>query len=607
MKNKVDDSTILSKIKEHYQLCKSQYTTVHKRMRLLDAADKGDLWKSLKAKFPPYQILPDTNFISYVKSNLLASIYTVIKSANIQPTSEGDKDIAMLLNIAMERIWDLASIGDAQFQAGERAALLNMGITQVGWDENVVSGAGDNITKGEVKVKNIDPIKFMRDPFAPNLDTAEYCMTYENYHKSVLLNNSNYKEAFKKYLEENKGDNGIDSTMPKLQSSIKDQTPKDYYTLLIYWTKKPDGLYEYHTINGEYILYKKEKIKPAIYPFAILYCNEPAGELVGVSECQKIYANNVAYNMMNSIALTAEYKNQRPPKFISAQSGLNIQEFTKHGDEADKTFIVNTRADQAVHYHQFPPISANMSGIKMGLMADIQTVTGIDGRYTGRDTGSVITTGGVEDMLNRVTLVDTPKITLYEKYTKRLTQLVLLNCLAYSPKRNYFRKNPTKPNSWDSFSVDFPKIDEETLFDYTININSELPKNKQRVAEMANVLMEKQMQYAQEGSNVQLITEEEWLMFQDLPNKEYMLERMGVQRMQDATEEVAQVLFEYADLISKGADPQNAINATAQSLMDKRAGRLPSAEVPAVNQEQAVPEGMMPMDTGAVPMGEELL
>ena len=28
-------------------------------------------------------------------------------------------------------------------------------------------------------------------------------------------------------------------------------------------------------------------------------------------------------------------------------------------------------------------------------------------RYTGRDTGSIITTGGTEEMLNRVTLIDT--------------------------------------------------------------------------------------------------------------------------------------------------------------------------------------------------------
>ena len=54
---------------------------------------------------------------------------------------------------------------------------------------------------------------------------------------------------------------------------------------------------------------------------------------------------------------------------------------------------------------------------------------------------------------------------------------------------------------------------------------------------MANMLMEKQMQYQESGSSVQLITEEEWLMMQDLPMKEYMLERMGIQRQRDSIEE----------------------------------------------------------------------
>lgn len=568
-----EDKGLLEKLKAKYDLCLSHYTDIHKRIKLLDMTDRGDLWKALKRKFPPYQILPNTNHVTFVKNNIVASIYTVVKSANILPTSEKDKSIASLLNVALDFVWDLADVGYYQFQAGERAALLNLGITQVGWDESLTAGADNSFYKGNVTFKNISPMHFMRDPFAESLDTAGYCITYERLHKSAFLKNPNYKDAFKKYLETNKGESPMH--IPDLDLTNKQSNaPKDYYTLVCFWVKNGKTLSEYHTVNCEKILYKKEDIKPAVFPFALLYCNEPAGDLLGTSPCGQILANSIAYNLMDSITLTAEYKNQKPPKFISAQSGLNIQSFAKHGDDADKTFVVNSRADQAVHYHQFPQISNQMYNIKQSLSSNIENVSGVDGRYTGRDTGSVITTGGVEDMLNRVTLIDTPKIVLYERYTKRLTQLVLANLLEFCPERSYFRQ---KPNSteWESYSVDFPKINADTLFKYALNISSELPKNKQRVASMANMLMEKQMQYNQQGNNVQLITEEEWLMLQDLPNKEYMLERMGVQRLQDATEKVANTLFDYASLVQQGMSPEDAMLHTAEMQQQRAQGVTP--------------------------------
>ena len=591
----------VTQLKEYYDLMVNHYTKDHRRMRLLDSTDRGDLWKALGAKFPSYQILPDTNHVAYVKNNILASIYTVMKSADIQPTSEKDMEITTHLNIAMSRIWDLSQVGYFQFQAGERAALLNLGLTQVGWSEELTGGNGDTFFKGGVTLKNLNPIRFMRDPFAVDLESAGYCCYAEDYHRSVFLENPNYREKFLAYAAKK---DSATTPVPELNERPSKSAAKGYYTLVIFWVKEDKKINEYHVLNLEEILHKQEDIQPSCFPIADLYCNLPVDSPVGASEPAKVFANNVAYNLMDSIALTAEYKNQRPPKFINASSGLNIQSFAKHGDEADRTFIVNGMADKAVYYHQFPQTSPYMSTMKIGLQKDIQLTSGVDGRYTGRDTGSIITTGGTEEMLNRVTLIDTPKILNYERYTKKLTNLILANMINHSQKRKYFFKRPDSTR-WETTEVDFPKIDNDTLFSYAINIGSELPTNKQRVASMANMLMEKQMQYQQEGSAIQLITEEEWLMFQDLPNKEFMLERMGIQRLTDATEEVSQVLFEYADLVKNGMRPDDAIMAVAQSLKDKRGGMIPEGgPIPAVaqaGQGMAPPMGPMGGPPGIMP------
>ena len=566
---KLPQCITIEKLQEYWDLAYSKYLRAFRRVQLLDAADRAKLWEALKARFPKYQILSDTNHVSYIKNNLMASIYTVGKSAQILPTTAEDLEIVQHLNVALDHIWHVGDVGDYQLQAGERAALTNLGITQVGWDSTLSGGSGTAVYNGSVVFKNIDPTRFMRDPYSDSLDNAAYCMTWDVLHKTVLKANPLYEERMKVWEQEQKNSHvtsNVELNRDRPPYSEVQAKP-DYCKLIIYWIRDGKKIHEIHTLDSSFVLYVKEDLKPAMYPFALLYCNEPAGDLIGTSEPAKIFSNSVAYNIVNSCLLTAEYRNQRPPKFISNSSGLNIASFIEHGNDADYTFIVQGDASKAVHYHEFPQPSAFAPTILGTLSNDMQFITGVDARYTGRDTGSVITTGGVEAMLDQVTLIDTPKVHNYEKYTKRLTQLVLANMLEYSVKREYFVKNPST-NKYVTVSVDFPKVDVNTLFNYEFNISTELPKNKARIAQAANTLMEKQMQYASAGgeSQVELITPEEWLMMQDLPNKEFMLERMGIQRNADYTQKVMEVLTTYYETVQAGVDPSQAVLETANII-----------------------------------------
>jgi hypothetical protein len=340
---------------------------------------------------------------------------------------------------------------------------------------------------------------------------------------------------------------------------------KGYYTIYSYWVNKEGKIHEIHVVNNEYVLLCKQDIKPSTFPFAELYCNLPAGDLFGTSECSKVFSNNLAYNIMSSIILTSEYKNQRPPRFVNGQSGINVATFVKHGNDADRTFIVQGDATKAVHYQQFPQPTQQAIQSMGFLSADVKTITGVDDRYTGRDTGSVLTTGGIENMLDQVTMIDAPKVENYERYCKRLTYLIITNCLNFSMKREYFTQNP-RTLEWKTVEVDFPNIDSDTIFSYEMAISSELPKNKSRIESVANHLMEMQMQYQGQGIDVDIITPEEWLMMQDLPMREYMQERMGVQRTQNWVSLVSQAVTQYAGLVDNGVDPEEAIAATADTM-----------------------------------------
>lgn len=567
---KLPKNVTIEELSENFTVANSEYSYAFKRAKKLDMVDKNKLWKAVSAEYPSYQILPETNHISYIKNNILASIYTVGKCASLLPTSEEDKEIVSQLNIAIEQIWGQLDVPWYQLLAGERAALLNLGVTQVGWDNNVVSGDKDTFEKGRCVLKNVNPLHYMRDPFADSLDNAAYVITWEEYHKSVLKANKNYKDAFVKYLEDHKESRATVSTVqPETDRVSKDAAgKKGYYKIFTHWIRKDGKIHEIHTINNEYVLYVKEDIQPSTFPFAELYCNLPDESLLGCSEPNKIFANSLAYNIMQSIMLTADYKNQRPPKFINTSSGLNVNSFKKHGNEADYTFIVNGDASKAVHYHQFPAPSPTAIQ-NMGLLnSDIKNITGVDDRYTGRDTGSILTTGGVNSMLDQVTMIDAPKVLNYEHYCKRLTKLLIYNYIHFSAmSRKYFVRDKRNPKAWSTVEVNFPAIDADTVFNYEINISSELPKNKTVIANMANKMMEMQMQYSAQNIEVDLITPQEWLMLQqDLPFKEYMLERMGIQRTNNWLEATSQIISQYTTLVQEGANPNEALQATAATM-----------------------------------------
>ena len=581
-KDKLDEGKILAKLKNQYDDCRRYYQKIHKKMRLLNSTYNGDLWRAVGAKFPPYQLLPDTNYVSFVTSNILASIYTVAKSAQIVPTAEQDVEICEILTTAIEHDWDKNNVGYYQFLAGERAALLNLGITQVYW----------NTEKEQVAYRNIDPIRFMRDPFSDRLEDAGWCVTYNYYHKSIFEKNPLYKEKFAEFRKQEKAS----SEQPPEYKDRRDVgESKDHYTLFIWYLRRPGGkIDEIHTLDNKAILYKKEDIKPSRFPFAELYCNLPGSSLVGASEPAKIFANNLVYNLMDSIAFTGIYKNQRPPKYVSAQSGLNLAAFSKHSNDADRAFIVNGDASKAVHYHQFPDVSPQLPTMLQTMAYNIQTVTGVDGRYTGRDTGSIITTGGTEEMLNRVTIIDTPKIMNYEKYTRDLSELTISLMLEYAPKRKYVirddKKSTPEKAVYKVVEIDFPTIPSDAVFEYVIQISSELPKNKQRVQAWANTMMEKQMQYQKEGIGIDVITPEEWIRCQDVPYKEQMLKRMGLQSQLNSYIEAQNVISEYAAMLEAGVLPDEAMAMAADGLDAMRQGQ------PTPLQQQGIDPSMPAVD-----------
>ena len=569
------EGVTLQSIKDRIKDTDSRYTKVLERMRILDGTDRGKMWDVVKAKFPKYQLTPDSNWVNYIKENLVASIYTTGRYAELVPKSNDDIQFVVEFNSALETIWDNIKAEYYQFLAGERAALLNIGITQVGWGKNILGGTKNHWYQGDIKFKNIDPMKFRRDPYADVFDNAEYCYYYDDYSMAIIRTKELYKQRIaeiEKAVDVRKDNGVISDTVPAETDRQKTNTSAtNYHKVTYYYTIYADDskgnkegykIAEIHLLDDEYVLYCNPDLKPKMFPFAILYCNDPAGDIVGASEPAKQFQSNLTYNLLNSIYATHAYKAQRPPRFVNAGSGINLRQFAKYGNDADKTFIVNGDASQAVHYAQFPSLPPELLQVKQDLGRDIKDCSGIDEMYAGKNTGSIQTTGGMEQLSEITSQRDNQKILLWEEYCKRLTELVVNNIVTFGDKREYTVKDPITQQV-KVVSFDFPKVDDDIRFRYSLDIQTYLPRNKTRLAMIANMLLEKQAQYKPDP---EIITVEEWLLMQDIPFKDMIFKRMGIQRNTRITEQVAQTLEMFATLVENGMEPDTAVEAVANQL-----------------------------------------
>ena len=565
----------LQAIKDRIEETDSKYTKVLQRMRILDGADRGKLWDVVEAKMPKYQLTPDSNWVNYIKENLVASIYTTGRYANLVPKSEDDKQFVIEFNSALETVWENIRADYYQFLAGERAALLNIGITMVGWKKNTIGGTKNHWYQGDIMLKNIDPMKFRRDPYADVFDNAEYCYYYDDYSMSIIRS----KELYAKRIQEIEKQIGklkekglISDTVPAATDREKTNSAQtNYHKVTYYYTmyntsdkKDKEGykIAEIHLLDDEYVLYCNPDLKPKMFPFAILYCNEPAGDIVGASEPAKQFKSNFVYNLLNSIYATHAYKAQRPPRFVNQASGINLRQFAKYGNDADKTFIVNGDATKAVHYAQFPTLPPELLQVKQDLGRDIKDCSGVDEMYAGKNTGPIQTTGGMDTLTEITAQRDNQKILQFEMYTKRLTELVVNHLITFGDKRTYTVSDPITQQV-KTIELNFPEVDDDIRFRYELDIEMYLPRNRARLSSIANMLLEKQAQYKPDP---EIITVEEWLLMQDIPFKDMIFKRMGIQRNTRITEQVAQTLEMFATLVDGGVDPDVAVDQVANQL-----------------------------------------
>lgn len=552
-----------------------------KTWKLLDAYDRGLFWETLKTKIAPHQILPETNYVNYVKTNIVNSVYAGVYRADVFPRNFEHVELARKVNQFLEYTWDKLDVKAQQVKIGDRAALLNVGACQFGWDDDIIDSTGANQRyAGDVELKFIDTMALYLDPATRDFQKGRAVIIADEVSITELEAEPKYKKRAKEYIKLKTEDNKLDfqsqpfanddygkNYMGQRSTQNNDQTVR---LLTVYYKVSTDEGYridQIELIDDGFILRLKKDIRPKRFPIVLLYSTPPIIDSYGTPVPKLVLSNIMTINMIDSIEATHAYASQRRTKLINMNAGLNVATFARYGNDPDKVFPVAGRPDDLIKYVDLPPLYQGIQKLRERMELSIFLITGIDLRYTGRDTGSISTTGGMDMLQARVSMSDNVRIIMLEKFAKDLTQMILDFYMEFGDKRNVPIKNK-QGDVTEQVEINFEELRKEKIkFDFTVHASPYLPKNLARLSEAANMIMEKQMQYQMDPP---LMTPEEWLSAQDFPQKHHMLDRMEAERQQDDLEDVMSTLGNFAGLVGQQVRPEEAVSMLAEEKSMKR-------------------------------------
>ena len=575
----------IEEVDQMLKLFKSRRSRKERIWRMLDAYDTGEFWDTIRHRLPKHQIIPDTNHVFYVKDNIVNSTYAAPYIADVLPVDPGDQEEARTINKFIEYEYNRHNLGEKQLKIGTRTALLNCGFLQLGWNKDARFKVGGNLNKGEIEVIPRDPMSVLLDPNYYDFQDgrAVFILTEDSY-ESII---SKYPDAKQEIdnASRSSSEDDVHIVNPANQQDIgkgyynKDVTPTSegmlpVYIAFIKQAKKGGGIRIDQIIYtmSNIILEARKDIKPSYFPIVALYATPPEKDGYGIGVVQRILKNAMALNVLDSITVTHVYASQRTPTVMDTRTGLNPTRVANEINNPDRLFTISDGdVTKALHKLNYPELPKNLEYIKSSLEAAIEKVTGVDIKYTGRDTASITTTGGMERLQSRVSMTDNTRVNLIEKYAKDITRMLMDFYIHFGGVR-HFATNPSYESAEkEALQLDFTKYkdteQDKHQFSYSIEASPLLPKNRARLAESANLIMQVQMQYQ---GQIELLTPEEWLYFQDFPQKDMILDRMKLDRLRDDYEEIASEITSFGAMTEEGMSPEGAVGQLAEERKAKR-------------------------------------
>lgn len=570
--------------------------------KILDAADHSDIWKTYGRKIPSFVQTPVNNPITIIKEATKASIMPTSYAGDFRPLSINARELANTANKYFQMKWNASNMDECNGEAADYAYLHGTSGVLFGWNNDIPdpSDISAQFTlRSEIQAKPWHPSNIFPDPGAAEVDEMRYIFFAERKSKEFLKTIPRFANAL--YAIEHSNDSTGNTNENYILDKSK-QYSRDIVTFLTCYKRvmriqqdpvsgmpvlKPavDIIY----MAGHSILDVSPNIQPATIPFVPLYDEKVPNNFWGISKCYKVLSMVLTLNQLDSTEATAYFKHQNPAEFINALAGLNVSEYQNKRDNPDAAFTVNCDPRIVSAFAERPDLPKNLDTFRQYLITMIQKVSGVDSAYLGESYGSIQTTGGVSQALDRATMRDVTRIKAIDKFIRKELELMTQFYIAHGQSQTFY---PQEVNLRQQNNATEMQFDPAALIgrnDIEISVSNSAPRSNQSYEEAAQKLFELQMKYqpAQNGYP-DLITPEELISWLNIPKAQQnvLIERMRAQMGNMKVEEYTAVVTALGTLTQGGMPPEMAIQEIAKMIEQSAMGQLPAATV---NPGQAVP------------------
>ena len=562
--------------------------------KILDAADHSDIWKTYNRKIPPHVQTPVNNPITIIKEATRASIMPIAYSGDYRPMSMAARETAKVANKYFQMKWAAAEMDDVNGEAADYAYLHGTSGVLFGWQDDIVDPT--DVTRqlshrSELQAKAWHPANIFPDPGAAEVDEMRYMFFAERKSKSYLMSIPRFAAALKSIESTN---DAFGNTDPNYILDKGKQSDADIVTFLVCYKKvlrvqqdpltgmgalKPavDIIY----MAGHNILDITPNIQPAVIPFIPLYDERVPNNFWGISKCYKVLSMVLTLNQLDSTEATAYFKHQNPAEFINAMAGLNVTEYQNKRDNPDVAFTVNCDPRLVSAFAERPDLPKNLDSFRQYLITMIQKVSGVDSAYLGESYGSIQTTGGISQALDRATMRDAVRIKSVVRFIKKELELMTQFYIIHGQRETFFPQEDTARQQQNAAEMEFDPMSLVGRTDIEIAVSNSAPRSVESYEEMANKLFELQMKYqpAMHGYP-DLITPEEMISWLNIPKaaQNVLMERMQAQMQTMKLEEYTAVVTALGTLTQGGMTPEQALEEIAK-MVEQSIGQLPAANL----------------------------
>lgn len=529
----------------------------------LDAYDRNQQW-DLKG-VPDWLPKPVTNYIHIVKYTKRASLAVDNPTAKLRATHPNYADLVRDLQKAYIYIWDKIKARAVVRDAIGTAKLLGDAFVQVFWNEHkegrmgvTVLGGRENYHEGEIDIRELDPALVYPDPTAFNISDCQFIHIVERKPLEWVKNHPHFKEKAS-------GLKAIENDAPEERGEIylRDYNVEndgiiDFHT---HYEKKPndEGGFTYSVtyLAGNKILHHIPQLKPNRYPIARLSDFKQRQSFWSMSTCEFILDNQRIINKVESIIVMIGTLMQNPQKVVSKNSGISIDEVSQFGNLQGVVWQSNDPDPSKSIVHLNPPqIPTVLFNLLEQAKENIREITGITQAYLGQNVGSLQTSSGVNQLIERATLRDRDQMYDLEMFITDLTEIIIDFMLEYYTEERWLRigEGDSEEDFLRFVARDFKDID----YDIQIDVSAKAPITRMREADEARQLLEMQGQYGGQFPT-SIITPQEAIRKMHITNAEEIIERMNMEEMVNKTEQAMQVAQMMNEALNAGVEPDEVM------------------------------------------------